>query len=290
PRRRLPLLGAFLSGLGGLVLLALGLWAEGLISALFSRYDALGYIALGLAGLALLGLFGLLVREWRSLSRLSAITELRRNAEKALGEPSTERTSHVLARLDALYADRADTAKGRAAITARRTEVMDAEDRLTLAERDLMAPLDARVKAEISASARRISLITAVSPRALVDVAAVAFEAIRLSGRIARIYGARPGTLGSLRMLRTVIAHLAVTGGMAAADDLVGQVLGHGLAARLSARLGEGLVNGLMTARVGIAAMDALRPLPFAALSRPSLTEVTKGMASLAAKEPEAAS
>jgi putative membrane protein len=48
-------------------------------------------------------------------------------------------------------------------------------------------------------------------------------------------------------------------------------VLGHGLAARLSTRLGEGVINGLMTARIGIAAMDLCRPLPFRAAKRPGI-------------------
>jgi putative membrane protein len=49
----------------------------------------------------------------------------------------------------------------------------------------------------------------------------------------------------------------------------VQQIVGHGLAARLSAKLGEGVVNGMMTARIGIAAMETARPLPFAAVETP---------------------
>jgi len=51
-------------------------------------------------------------------------------------------------------------------------------------------------------------------------------------------------------------------------------VLGHGLASRLSARLGEGVLNGLLTARVGLAAIAASRPLPFMAVSAPRLKDV----------------
>ncbi|MBV9426520.1 MAG: DUF697 domain-containing protein, partial [Bradyrhizobiaceae bacterium] len=75
-----------------------------------------------------------------------------------------------------------------------------------------------------------------------------------------------------IRLFRHVIAHLAMTGGMAAGDSLIQQVLGHGVAAKLSARLGEGVLNGLLTARLGLAAIEVARPLPFAALERPALT------------------
>ena len=44
--------------------------------------------------------------------------------------------------------------------------------------------------------------------------------------------------------------------------------------ARVSRRFGEGVVNGALTARVGIAAMDVCRPLPFAALPRPKVSNL----------------
>ena len=79
-----------------------------------------------------------------------------------------------------------------------------------------------------------------------------------------------------------MLAHLAVTGAIAAGDDFVQQIVGHGLAARLSAKLGEGVVNGMMTARIGIAAMEVTRPLPFTALKRPGMTDFLSALASFA--------
>ena len=68
--------------------------------------------------------------------------------------------------------------------------------------------------------------------------------------------------------------HLAITGGVAVGDSLVQQVVGHGIAARLSARLGEGVLNGMLTARVGLSAMAVCRPMPFAAGKPPSVSDV----------------
>jgi putative membrane protein len=46
-------------------------------------------------------------------------------------------------------------------------------------------------------------------------------------------------------------------------DDLVGQFLGQDLLRRLSRRLGEGVFNGALTARIGTAAIAVTRPIPF---------------------------
>ncbi|HQF30687.1 MAG TPA: DUF697 domain-containing protein, partial [Hyphomicrobiales bacterium] len=80
---------------------------------------------------------------------------------------------------------------------------------------------------------------------------------------------------------RAAIAHLAVTGSIAVGDSLVQQLPGHGLAAKISARLGEGVVNGMLTARVGIAAIDVCRPLPFIDGKPPALSDVMTELAKI---------
>jgi putative membrane protein len=65
----------------------------------------------------------------------------------------------------------------------------------------------------------------------------------------------------------------------------VQQIVGHGLAARLSAKLGEGVVNGMMTARIGIAAMETARPLPFSAVKRPGMGEFVTTLTKFSAKK-----
>ncbi|RYY07256.1 MAG: DUF697 domain-containing protein, partial [Alphaproteobacteria bacterium] len=87
-------------------------------------------------------------------------------------------------------------------------------------------------------------------------------------------YGGRPGFLGFLRLARAAFAHLTVTGGMAVGESMIQQVLGLGIAARVSAKLGEGVLNGLMTARFGLAAMAVCRPLPFVREAPPRLSDV----------------
>ena len=94
-------------------------------------------------------------------------------------------------------------------------------------------------------------------------------------GRLSEIYGGRSSSLGNLRLLRRVFTALLGAGAMALADDLVGSFASGGVLGRLSRRFGEGVVNGALTARVGLAAMETCRPLPFAALDKPGTTATT---------------
>ena len=127
-----------------------------------------------------------------------------------------------------------------------------------------MRPLDEKAQAEIAKAAKAVSMVTAISPRAILDVLFVVAQIVRLVRRIAEIYGGRPGFFGFFKLGRSIGAHIAITGGMAVGDSLMQQIVGHGVASRISARIGEGVLNGLLTARVGLSAMAVCRPAPFA--------------------------
>jgi putative membrane protein len=273
-------------GLSGLVSLAVGLAIDSLIRDLFARTDWLGWTGVALAAIATLGLLGLALREIAALLRLNRIDHLRDQLQEAADADDAIAATAGLKELIGLYQDRPETAQGRKALSGHMREIIDGNDLVKLAERDLLSPLDLEARRIVMNSAKRVSLVTAVSPRALVDLLAVLFENLRTIRRLSALYGGRPGTLGFLRLAKHVLTHLAVTGGMAAGDSLASQVLGQGLAARLSARLGEGVINGLLTARIGIAAISVCRPVPFISGNGPTVSEFMGELVS-SAKENE---
>jgi len=268
----------FWTGLGGLVLLGTGLGVTQLVRDLFAINDGLGFLGLGFAALVSVALIAIITREALSLMRLATIEKLHARALAVIASDDRAESRAVLADLLKLAHSNPRLARARTALQGHADDIIDGADLIRVAERELMSPLDVEARRLVSVAAQRVSVVTAVSPRAVVDVLFVAAAAIRLVRQLAKLYGGRPGTLGMITLMRHAISHLAITGGMAASDSMIQQVLGHGIAAKLSQRLGEGVLNGLLTARLGLAAIDVTRPLPFTALPRPQLGDLAKDL------------
>ena len=270
--------GVFWTALAGLIVLGLGLGISNLVEDLFNRSASLGYIGLVFAVLAVVALAIIIAREALSLARLETIEKLHARANAVLLSDDRKESDAIVRDLLKIAHDNPRLARARAALEEHGRDIIDGADMVRLAERELMTPLDQEARRLVSSAAQRVSIVTAVSPGAVIDMLFVFAAALRLVRQLALLYGGRPGTLGMIRLMRHVVAHLALTGGMAASDSLIQQMLGHGITAKLSAKLGEGLLNGLLTARLGLAAIDVTRPLPFEALPRPALSDLAKDL------------
>lgn len=259
----------FWTGLIGFLGLAVSITAYDFVAGLIERNIWLGRAALALGGLACFALLIAAVRELAALSRLKKTDALRAMAERALAEEDRDLAMRAVGGLDGLYHGRADLEWAHRRVAERKAEMLDADALLSLAEREYLAPLDARAEAEAKSAARTVAAATALAPIALIDVLTALFVNLRMIRRIAEIYGGRAGMLGSWRLLKGVAAHLVATGAVAVGDDLVGPLIGGGALSKISRRFGEGLVNGVLTARVGAATIEVCRPAPFIGGERP---------------------
>lgn len=267
---------------GALFSFALSVAAYDFVVGLLARNVVLGWLAFALVVLAVAAGLVLALREWGAFLRLKRLDGLRERAVEARDAADLKAARRVVAGLVGLYGARADTSWGRARLAEREGEVMDADALLALAERELLTTLDAEARLVIEGAARQVATVTALVPLALADVATAAVANLRMIRRIADIYGGRSGSFGSLKLLRRVFGSLVAAGALALTDDMIGSVAGGGVLSKLSRRFGEGVVNGALTARVGVAAMELCRPMPFVALERPAVSSlVSRALAGL---------
>lgn len=272
----------FLASALSLVGFLASLAAWNYVTALLASNPLLGWTAAVLFGAVLLSALALCLREVTAYVRLARLDRLRQLAEDARDSGdlvTARRFGEALARL---YQGRPDLVWASDRMRERAGDIMDGESLLHFAETELLGPLDQAARREIEAAARQVAMVTAIVPLALADVVAALFANLRMVRRIAELYGGRTGTFGSLRLMRAVMVHLVATGAVAVGDDLIHSVAGGGLLSKLSRRFGEGVINGALTARVGVAAMDVCRPMPFVALPRPRVTNLlSRGLSGL---------
>lgn len=268
---------AVIAALGGIVVLMLGLWIADFYTALAERHAWLGILGLVLIAVLVGAALAAALREAAAIARLGRIEALHRLAAAAAETVSPMPARKLIEGLSTLYRGRADLAPYMTEIAARAPEIPDGSTLLDFAERTAMTDLDARAEQVVSRTAQRVAGLTALVPMPALDVALVLYQNASMIRQIAEIYGGRAGWIGSWRLLRSVAQHLIATGAIAATDDLLGPLVGGGLLGKISRRFGEAAVNAALTARVGVAAIEVCRPVPFRSRPAPKARTLVLG-------------
>ena len=134
---------------------------------------------------------------------------------------------------------------------------------LALYSRLVLAGQDRQARARVLKWSGEAAVMVAASPLAAVDMLLVLWRNLRMIEDITQCYGIRLGALSRMRLLRGVLHNMLYAGVSEAAVDMGMDLLGLELAGRLSARAGQGVGAGLLTARLGLQAMDLCRPVPW---------------------------
>ncbi len=203
----------------------------------FGRADWLGWTTLAIAVLGI-GLIGTAV--WRELSFINRLDDVdRRRADFAHPTRAKQAAKSWLATLP-----QAET------IAPSLSAAIDATDSPDAIMALLRAGPGRILEAEAQALGRtagfQVLAVTAAIPSPALDGAIVALRGVRLVRQVASLYGLRPGTLGTIALLRrTLLSGIYVTSANVAVDTFVkaaisnphlqhlaGDVAGAGVAAR----------------------------------------------------------
>ena len=250
-----------------------------LIASLFAWSMSLGWLSVALASVAGVALAAILLHEFIGLMRLRKVERLQINTAKAFNQNDRKAAAAARDELQSLYSTRADLSWNYAQWRSHDEDIIDPPAAMRLAERLLLEPLDEAAHRIIAKRAKRVTLLTTVTPTATLDILLVGSQNLMMIRELAEVYGGRPSFFATIRLVRMAAAHLAVTAGLALSDNLLHLVVGKGLLGRLSARFGEGAVNGILTSRIGLAACDVLRPIAKTDSKRETLASLIKELA-----------
>lgn len=256
----------------GLTIFGISVVAQGVQWAM-NAWQTQDWVALGgcAAGALIVGAgVGSVATEWRRLWRLRQRAQERDEAAVLMHSHGVGKARAFCEKLaHQAGIDQAHPALQRwyAAIH----ETQSDREVVTLYAHLVQPALDAQARREISRSAAESAMMIAVSPLALVDMAFIAWRNLRLINRIATLYGIELGYYSRLKLFKLVLLNIAFAG----ASELVREIgmdwMSQDLAARLSARAAQGIGAGLLTARLGIKAMELCRPLPWIDNDKPKL-------------------
>ncbi len=271
PRQGWPALGWAVAGIAALVAVALCFDAAALVARAFAASNVLGVAVSGLLAAVVVVVIRAFVDELRGLGRLRRGDALRAEAERVIARAGHGDAAGVAARLKTFLDHRPDTAVAWRTVDTHLTDAHDDRESLYLVEGALLVPIDRDAYGAVVRAARDTALATALSPSAVLDLAIVLWRTARMTREVAGLYGVRPGPVGQVRLIRRLVSNLAVAGLAETAHHAAVDALGGSLAAAVSARIGQGLINGLLAARLGVAAMHACRPMPFGPERAPNL-------------------
>jgi putative membrane protein len=256
----------------GLILLALagaGSYLETLAAVVFQPAAVTEWIAA--AGTLLLAAAAVLAaaKELRAVLRLRRLEAIRQRAEALLdGEVADDPA--IVGELRGIYAGRPDVAPALRRFKNRAEGVGDAANQVAAFDAVVLAELDDRVERTAVAAVRRTATATALSPFALLDAGVAAWVNLRLIRDVASAYGGRPGAAATLRLLRLAFWNMLAAGIFENAQDALNDLVSEGVAGRVSTTMASAVTNGLLTARLAVAAIEVCRPVPRRARARTS--------------------
>lgn len=215
---------------------------------------------------------GIGISEWRKLVRLKSVEESQQIGNRlSQSLQSGEADKFINSIIDKLPSE----VSLEAYLSSIRDEHNDAEklilfDELVLSERDVKA------KKMVRGFAQESALLLAASPLAILDMAIILWRNQRMIYKIADCYGIELGYWSRIKLIRGVIVNIIYAGASEIATDLGTQLLSVEMTGKLSARLGQGLGGGLLTARLGYQAMALCRPISFKEGTKPKLSGIHK--------------
>jgi putative membrane protein len=267
----------WLAGALGLLLVLLTL--ENVVLLIAQQFDY--GILLGIIFTILLGtiVYAVGIAVWRNYQDILALRNISQLQEEGRLIIATDGYGNALKyvnRITQLYAQRADVKTYLDRFYIVLNDSHHDREVCHLYSTQVLKEIDQQAHRLVAKRSKETALLVMISQIALLDSLLTLWRNLVLIQDIAKLYGGRPSFLASLSLFGAVLQNLIYADVSETVADSLTEILGGSVLSMLSAQAMQGLGSGVMTARVGLYAMQACRPLPFQAGEKPRLKDIRR--------------
>ncbi len=264
------------ASLGTFLLLVLIVDTVLFLDAQYDNSFILGTIFLVLITVISVTVLSLAYYSYKKILQLKTVTKLQQEGVQLFDSKEYGLAMPYINRVASLYLERPDLKNNLNKFYATVTDTHRDKEVYELFNQKVMADLDKQAYQIVVQRSKETALLTMLSQIGLLDVIFTLWRNTALIKDIATLYSGRPGFIGSFVLFGTVIQNLIYADVSEAAADGMAEILGGSVLSVMSAQMAQGLGSGVMTARVGLQAMQACRPMPFTEENKPRLRYVRK--------------
>jgi putative membrane protein len=246
------------------------------IAEQFSRSLFLGSLFLGIILLISGSIIVLTRRAYKNIVRLRSVSAFQKEGKEIMANNGYGGAIPYTNKIAKFYQDRPD-------IKTRLKKFYDIlndshhdRDVCQLFSTQVMKEMDLQAKQIVIQRSKETALMVMISQIAILDTLLTLWRNTRMIRDISTLYGGRPGFLGSIGLISSVLQNLIYADVSEMVADSMAEIMGGSILSVMSAQAAQGLGSGVMTARVGLHAIQACRPLPFSEAEKPRLRDIRK--------------
>jgi len=225
------------------------------------------------AGLAYLGLLG--VRFVAAGRQLDGYHEVRRASEVMMND-SAENYRASFLQVAKRNLKSPDYQHSIAQLQTGDKQHLQGKEALEFFANTTLRAKDEKALSLISKESRDVALVIGVSPFATIDMMVILFRNYRLIKQLSTLYGIRPSRRIQYSLLKKVLTTTFAGGATELAISSLLPEFGVNMMTKLSSRAAQGLGAGVMTSRIGLAALEAVRPLAFEQGQQPKVKQILR--------------
>jgi len=268
--------GWLAGSLGALLIFVLLIDTYQFITQHYANSLFLGTLALTLIILIASALLLLTWRAYQQLKTLRTVSHLQQEGRQIIENNEHGQALTYLMRIAAFYTPRPIIKARVEHFYLTMTDSYQDQECFALFSEQVMKDIDQQAYSIVTQRAKETALMTMISPLAILDTLLILWRNVRMIRDIATLYNGKPGLFGSLALITMVLQNLIYANVSEAVADSVAEILGGSMLSFMSAQAAQGLGSGVLTARVGLHAIQVCRPLPFLEEEKPRLKDIRR--------------